>query len=194
MSEGLLHSNLGQRRRWKESQSSKKRFRRAYTLLELTVVMTLLCLVVMGVSVRLAPAVRKARAEHAVGELLAFEQQIRTYCRKSKTAAELNFDLDKDRVLADFESRESRELSLAKGIDLKTIHLNGDIVTNSTAAVYISQTAESPTYVVEYATGKSKPSLAVLFAGVTGQAIMFESAADVQRMLKSLQTPRSDTD
>lgn len=170
--------------------------RGGFTLTELMVVLLVMGIVAGAVTLSLAGPKRRAELDDVVGEVVQFDLLARQYAARHGRAVQLVFDMDAGRVLRTEKGavRERRPAVYVppEGYRLGELRLAGKRLAGGRAALWCSVRGYTATYAVRV-DGPSGRRW-VLFAGLTGEASVFEDEKELEQTLSLLSGSRPDAD
>lgn len=159
--------------------------RSAFTLTELVLVVGLISIILVGAVVRLSPQLHRALERHGIAQLCQFEQQVRDYCRKTQTTANLSYDFRIDVIEVEYQARETRRLDVGAFVDLESIRFQNRSNTED-GVITVRADGITPTYAIQFSGRGSTQSGFVLFAGLTGQFKSFNRQQDVEFIMQAI--------
>lgn len=166
---------------------------RAFTLLELLVVLVLSGLLTLAASFAWRSLAAAAQVESSLESIEFFDQQVRSHARGFHREQHLVFELGSDRIRAvgeDDQAPPQRELRLANS-QIGGVHavVNGTL--RDVDTIEVSPDGQTTTYVVEvHGPGKLRNWL--LFCGVTGEPFRLEQESDVEHLRQLVAPSRPD--
>jgi prepilin-type N-terminal cleavage/methylation domain-containing protein len=165
---------------------------KAFTLIEVMVVVLLLALAAATVTLRLAGPKQRADFEDAADSLRQWDFLTRQFARTQGRAIQIVLDLDDGKVsrLCGGDREESAALALPEPCRLEKVLVRGLEITHGRAAICCSANGFTPTYAVQLA-GRGRKR-ALLFAGLTGQAVEVEDERELQEAISLLEGGRPD--
>jgi prepilin-type N-terminal cleavage/methylation domain-containing protein len=174
---GLRHSSFGANR--------------AFTLIEVIVVLVLTALLTTAVAVALTSPARAARARDAAERIDSFDRLVREHAKRAGAAQAIVFDLNRGTVRrGETESEDGiREpgsiLQLPGQFRVERLLLPGGPVLSGEVRVPVSPRGQTPSYAVLLVERKQKPHWLV-FAGLTGQMTEARDATEVEQLFAAL--------
>jgi prepilin-type N-terminal cleavage/methylation domain-containing protein len=169
--------------------------RRAFSLVELTVVLLILAIMAGAVAVSARGPLRKVGIERTVDEIIAFDRLTRQYARQQDRAIRLLVDLSAGELRrTDEEGRGElgEPLRLASGYSVARLRLAGQDIASGQVAISCSALGLTPTYAVllEGAGGRRQW---VLVAGLSGQIVGTGDDKETENILAMLEArPHAD--
>ena len=154
-----------------------------FTLLEMTVVLTILALAASLVVVNYREPVNNARLEHAFETIERLDQRVRHWCKTNNAPARIKVDLDRSVFVAEKENGGPLPIPEAKipgGMKLKELRIMGENrFGRDTQIPYTSRgTAPCWAYSIAYSGDREKYRFII---GATGQSVPFENEDAVIR-------------
>jgi prepilin-type N-terminal cleavage/methylation domain-containing protein len=163
--------------------------RRAFSLVELIVVLLVLAIVAGVVAVSARGPLRKVGIERTVDEVVAFDQLTRQFARQQDRALKLLVDLSAGEFKrTDEEGRDvlGEPLRLAPGYRVARLRLAGQDIASGQVAISCSALGLTPTYAV-LLEGPGGRRQWVLVAGLSGQIVGTSDDEQVQDILALLE-------
>jgi type II secretory pathway pseudopilin PulG len=168
-------------------KSNAIRRRRAFTLIEAIVVVTLMALLTVAVTVSLRSAGRAARIEDVADAYAAFDRTTREAARRFGRTPEIRFELNRGNVRRVDEERDPVTLALRGGFRVTRVVVRGRDARSGEIAVPVSARGQTPSYAVLLAGPGGERW--VMFAGLTGQPSVIQNERDVQDILSAVAGP-----
>jgi prepilin-type N-terminal cleavage/methylation domain-containing protein len=169
---------------------------RAYTLVELLIVIAILVLAVGTVSVKLLPVYAEARSRAFVEEFQAFENEIRARCWRRQAPSAIEYDLRRQVIRAKHRNAakgQTREIDLPNSVRMQELLIQNETAVNRPEVqIHVNEHGATPSYVVGLSWEEEKAW--ILFAGLTGHSQRFSKRTDVVKFLKNISSQRADTD
>jgi len=162
--------------------------RRAFSLIELALVLVILALVAGTVAVGVRGTLARVTLEDCLDEIEAFDRTTRRLATEQDEALRLVVDLARGRLRrTDADGRDDRgeALHVPDGWRLAEVRLLGRRVTSGTVAVSVSARGLGPTYALrlEGAEGRGRW---IAVAGLTGQTWEPEDGDAVQQVFETI--------
>ncbi|MEM8670555.1 MAG: prepilin-type N-terminal cleavage/methylation domain-containing protein [Planctomycetota bacterium] len=166
-------------------ESSNTR-RRAFTLLELLVVLTLVALIAAIAAPRLAGTFSQSRMETAIAQVVTFDRQVRSIALKQNRDTTLNFDLASDRLTASWERAEMEvSAKLPTSVHIESVVSRRDRQrSRGRAEIRAYGDGTTDGYAVQLVIGQRRQWL--FFAGLTGQVTRLESTRETEAILDAI--------
>lgn len=161
--------------------------RRGYTLLEVTVVLTLIALLAAVVIVSWIGPLRAQRLEDASDRIVVADQLLREYAYRHGTPCHLTISLD-DQWLAGRHESSGQEIVqpsyLGRGVRVQRVSV-GSHVEHGQVLIPYSADGQSPTFGVVL-TDASGRTASVFFSGMTGEVMRTDDALAADQLLAAL--------
>jgi prepilin-type N-terminal cleavage/methylation domain-containing protein len=153
---------------------------RAFTLIEMLVVIALLAILATAATVSLRAATRAANIGDAVEQFVAIDQGTREVAYRFNRQPTLRFDLNHGTVrrIGDSDGATASPLVLGSGVRVSRVAFDGHTIGYGNVDVGFSIRGQSPTYAVQL-TSASGESRWVALAGLTGQPLVLRNESDV---------------
>ncbi len=159
--------------------------RRAFTLVELTVVLLILAIAAAAVTLRVHGPMRRARLDDVIAQVQQYDHLTRQWAREHDRPAQLVVDLSAGRLSrADEAGRATGSKPLELGSDwaITRLRIGREDVSGGQVSVHCSRAGLTPTYAMEL-TAPGGRRVWLLFAGLTGWAERVDDEAEVQDIL-----------
>jgi prepilin-type N-terminal cleavage/methylation domain-containing protein len=166
--------------------------RRAFSLVELTVVLVILAVVAGAVAVSVRGPIRRVGIERAADELVAFDRLTRVYARQNDRPLRLVVDLaagELRRTSEDGRDVLGEPLRFAPGYRPARLRLAGEDVSSGLVTLSCTPPGFTPTYAV-LLEGPGGRRRWVFFAGLTGQVVGAGNDEEVEQAIALLQMRR----
>lgn len=167
------------------AQLSAIRPPKAFTLLELLVVLAIMGLLAAVAVIRLQGPLRDARMDDVVQRIAFTDGQVRFYSQRFACPTRLVYDLDENSVYAESDMSDGvRHFHFALPDTLRVARVRtvrGDSGRGKTT-IEVTSDGHTPTYAVRLDSSDQRTRW-LLFAGLTGQVIRLKAEADVQELL-----------
>ncbi len=168
--------------------------RPAFTLLEMTAVLTILALTASLVAVNYREPVNNARLENAFETVERLDQRIRLWCKTNDSPARITVDLDRGVFAAEKETGGPLPIPAAKipgGMKIKELRIMGENrFGRDTKIPYTSRgTASCWAYSIAYSRSREKYRLVI---GATGQSIPFDNEEALIKFERLYDSPSDD--
>lgn len=152
---------------------------RGFTLLEVVIAMAVMALLATLAGVSLMSAGRRASLEDVAGRVIAYDIGARSYARRFDQPVTLRFGEHEVAQVAapEAEGDPRAPLVLPDAFGLRVIGLR-----EGAEGVAISSAGRSRSYAV-VVTGPGEREVAVVFAGLSGEAVVMESAEKAEAVL-----------
>ena len=154
---------------------------RGFTLVEVIAVLVLVSLMAGTVTLSLRGNIANSRAELAVEKLQLVDRQLRDSALRSGRASSLRFDLSRGKLTRSV--REQRESLIESDIPALRFRTNEIDADGGQVAVQFLPDGTSPTYAVCLRQKESAKKW-IVFAGLTGQALVTSDAGEVEQLLR----------
>lgn len=155
-----------------------------YTLLEMTVTLTILGLVVSLVVVNYREPIANARREQAFERVDALDRRVRLWCKTNDSRARISVDLDRSIFAAETEDGKKLTIPEAKipdGLKLKELRIMGE--NRFGRDTKISYTTEGKASCWAYSLTRSGgQEIWRLMIGATGQSLTVGSEDELNRL------------
>lgn len=163
----------------------RRRIRRAFTLIEMTVVIAILALLTTMATLSLGGVMDRYRLSRAAEAIEAFDARARRSARLSREGFEAIIDR-RDRELtipaADRGRRiETAQYRLPRNVEISDIRMRRKVALGQKVAIRFSDQGASPTYAVELRRGKRTRWLVVL--GISGQVVAVANEGEADALL-----------
>jgi len=152
--------------------------RRGFTLIELSVVLTMIALFTAVAVVSLREPYQKIRFRNAIEQIDFWQTMQRKQCRRSRHSQVLVMDFDAQQLRAGNARRPDQLLSFQGSIVVDQFMVAGATVNQGTPAIMMGTDGQCPTFAV-HLTGPFQQTRWLLFAGTTGQLTELESEEHV---------------
>ena len=166
--------------------------RRAFTLVEVAVVILIMGIMAGAVTLRLASPMHRAGLATAVAEIGSFDHLTRTQAREADRPMRLVIDLAEGRLLRTTEEGDplGTTFALPSGYRLARLLVADRTIYSGSTSLCCSRLGATPTYavLVEAPDGQKRW---VLVAGLTGQTMESDDEKEVQGILDAAR-PRGD--
>ncbi len=166
--------------------------RRAYTLIELAVVITLSTLLTSIAVVSLVSPHKAARKQREAEAFIHFERVCRTAARRDRETYQMQFDLGRNVVECTRGNGEHfKTISIRGGIDIRAVRVRDRVlVDNGRVTVPINRRGISPTYGISLDDGDQ--SWWLLIAGGSGFMVEIEKDRDVEHAFQAIEANGAD--
>ena len=154
---------------------------RAFTLIEVTLVVLLVGLLAGAAAMSFARPLRAARVREAVAEISAFDAAARRLARRSGREVEMMIDVYEQRLTRSEQDREPSHLSLPSGLRIEQVRSSGSASHESQVAIRVTPHGWSRSYAVRIVGAELDRWL--LVAGMTGQITVIEDESKVDDIL-----------
>lgn len=161
--------------------------RRAFTLLELLLVLGIICLMAGAATLQLRQPYRRVRFESVAESLVEVDRQVRSRSRAANAAGLMQIDLERRKLSIQFPAGVVASLPdyrLPSGFMLTRLRTSAGEYRGGRATVMIRPDGVSITYALLLETAEQ--SRWIIFLGGTGQVLLAESANEVQKLFSSL--------
>lgn len=158
--------------------------RRAFTLIELTLVLLILSILAASATLRAQRPLSRARMIDVIGQIEHFDHVTRTAAREQGRAMYTIVDLTAGELRRSDEEGESLEiapLQLPRGFSIESVLVRDNAIYNGRTAISCNRQGAMPTYAILLAGPGMKQWLA--FAGITSQMIKLEDEQQAQEII-----------
>jgi len=160
--------------------------RRAFTLIELTVVLLILAIAAAAVALNTRRPLAAARMGDVIGQVEHFDHLTRTAAREQGRAMYMIVDLTAGELrLTDAEGKSlaMTPLRLPEGFRIRALHVRDSVAYSGRTAISCSRQGAMPTYAMLIESASRKQWLA--FAGITSQMIELEDENEVRQIIEA---------
>jgi type II secretory pathway pseudopilin PulG len=160
---------------------------RAFTLLELLLILGIVALMAGAVTLQFRQPYRRVRFEAVAETLVAIDRQVRSRARAANVAGLLQIDLEWHKLTPRFPAGVAAtlpEYQLPSGFMLTRLRTSGGEDRGGRVGVVIRPSGVSITYALLLETDEQ--SRWIVFLGGTGQVVFVENVNEVQKLFKSL--------
>lgn len=165
---------------------SQGKCKRAFTLLELLAVLTVIALVAAITVPRLGGIHSRMAYETALSDLIRMDRQTRDLASKSQTKVLLRVDVSRNRLWYELEGEPTGvALPLPQSANIERFLSAREQKTSGEATVSFDTYGGSESYAIGLESG-SGSSRWLLFAGTSGQLTQFDSRRDVEKIFDQL--------
>jgi prepilin-type N-terminal cleavage/methylation domain-containing protein len=159
------------------------RKRSAFTLIEMTVTLTILAMVVSLVAVNYREPVNNARLENAFEQIDRLDQRVRHWTKTNNVPAQIRVDLDRGIFAAEKEGSVKLPIPEAKipdGMKLKELRVMGENRFGRDTIIPYTSEGVAPcwAYSIVYSSGREQYRLII---GATGQSLTIENEDELKR-------------
>ncbi len=168
-----------------------KRRAKAFTLLEVTVVVLILALVSAAATLHVRGRMESANLQDVVGQVRSFDRLTRSFSREQDRALRVMVSSGRLRRVDESGLKDiGTALELPEGFAVAEVRVAGKLPANADTVVGCSRLGLTPSYAVKIA-ARSGAARWVLFAGLSGEAREIEDEREVQDILSAA---RNDAD
>ena len=167
---------------------------RAFTLVELTVVLVIIAIAAAAVTLRTQGPLRQARMRDVVGAIAHAERTTRSAASEQDRAFQLVVDLSDGRVSrsrAQGRPAGTALVQLPQGFRVGAVLMRRRDVSGGSVSIPVSRRGLTPTYAVLIDGGQQRQWL--VFAGLTGEMVEVDREEDARRAVRTA-GPRFHTD
>ena len=166
--------------------------RRAFTLIEVMLVVLLIGLLAGAAAMSFARPLRAARAREAIAQVSAFDAAARQVARRSGGAVQIVIDAYEQRFVRREQGRDVSSYRLPDGLRIEQVRTGNDERDTSQRTVNVSAHGWSRTYAVRVV----GPDLDrwLLVAGLSGQVSVIEDESTVDDILTRAGAAGRDAD
>ena len=161
---------------------------KAFTLLELLVVLTIMGLLAAVAVVRLQGPLHAARAGDVAGRIAFTDGQVRSHSRRFARPSRLVYDLDENSAYAESDTPggvRQYHFALPDTVRLAAVRMARGDVERGKATIEVTSDGHTPTYAVRL-DSDDRHGQWLLFSGLTGQVTKLKAQADVQELFQLL--------
>ena len=168
--------------------------RRAFTLIETVVVVSIMALLTSAVALSFNGPIQSTRARDAINQVQSLDSSARTYAKRFGKDVEIVFDVSQNRLLRrEGKDKEvSYDAPLPRGCRIERLRIGGRIIDSGEAAIACSTMGLTRSYTLHLVGPKLDRWISV--AGLTGEMTV---TADDSRTAENFETalsPRDDAD
>ncbi|HUY31652.1 MAG TPA: type II secretion system protein [Pirellulales bacterium] len=171
--------------------------RRAFTLIELSVVLALMGLVLAVATVSFKEPYRRAQSQYALEQVMQADRRLRDHARRFGRAADLTIDLERGVIHATEQAAERRagkeQLALRFASAVDRVLLGRRHIAYGRANVHFSGSGRSKTYALRLR-GADGVGRWLLFAGESGQVTVSEHEKEIDDIFRILHPKGTDAD
>lgn len=152
---------------------------KAFTLVEMMVVLLLMALIAGGITLSLAGAGNNAKTTDIIGRIEKLDFQLRTFACQFNKPADLIINLDtgtltQATMLDANNIRPLPAIVLPSHITIRRVAIKDQEIYSGEIAIHFSEMGITPSYALWLETDKAE-SHGLFFSGLTGQATRFEN-------------------
>lgn len=165
-----------------------------FTLVELSVVITLVVLFLGVTAYSIRGPYRRAEFTHAIDRVKNFDSQIRQLASRKRWPVELVYDCDRHRITATslVENRPlNRSFRLPGQVKFERVVTRKGPVSHGDVNIPLTASGQSPTYAIGLSNAAGQQQT-LLFFGVTGQVLETKDEEQIKRTFRSLRADGTD--
>ena len=165
--------------------------RRAFSLVEVTVVILIMAIVAAAVTIRIQTPMRHARIEDAAGTIGQFDRMTRLAAREQDRPLRMVLGLPARELKRTDEhgGPAGMPIALPTGVTVEQLLVRGQAASGTQVAISCSSRGLTPTYAMLVSSGGQRRWIVV--AGLTGEVVEVESDQEVRRIIETTAS-RSD--
>ncbi len=167
--------------------------RPGFSMLETMVVVLIIALMAGAVMIKPAGWFQSVQLDDAIDRVVFMDHLARQCARGPGGAVELVYDLENGRILRRVDSSDSlsghghHRVSLPKGYAIERMMIRNMRIEGDRAVVRFTPLGHAPTYALRIV-GPDDQTAWLLVAGLSGDAWILESTAEVEHALETLRT------
>lgn len=167
-------------------KGKRKDDHRAFTLLELLVVLALIALVAAATIPRFGGLYAKSRMDTAVTQLATIDRKGRTVSQKQRLPAELRFDLTHNQVSIEWDAGEMEVVtSIGSSIRIDSLLSRRETKSRGQVAISIHEDGTTESYAI-CMKGPHRSQRWLFVAGISGQITKLDSRREAEAMLNAI--------
>jgi prepilin-type N-terminal cleavage/methylation domain-containing protein len=156
----------------------------AFTLIEMTVTITILAIVVSLVAVNYREPVNRARLENLFEQIDLLDQRVRNWAKTNNIPAQINVDLDRGIFMPEQENGSKiwlPEVKVPDGMKLKELRIMGENRFGKDTKIHYTSQGIAPCWAYSIVHSGNREQYRLII-GATGQSVTLPNEDELKRL------------